>query len=151
VSTYEFTISLRIRHPTIDPSGITQTLGIEPQHTWQAGAPRRGPAGEELEGVYRESYWTARLMEEPQLSSERVSVESVLLQIAALLRRSQSFLEQLNTDGGVAELHVSLFARGDFRLDLPAEALALLGRLHLAIALDVHPHSPGGASVSQAN
>jgi len=151
MSTYEFTISLHIRHPSIDPARITQTLGLEPQHTWQAGAPRRGPAGEELEGIYRESYWTARLMDDPQLSSEQISVESVLTQTVSLLRRSHGFLEQLITDGGVAELHVSLFARGDFRLDLLAESLALLGRLGLAIVLDVHLHSAAHASLSPAN
>jgi hypothetical protein len=151
MSTYEFTISLHIRHPTIDPCRITQMLGIEPQHTWQAGGPRRGPAGEELEGVYRESYWTARLMQEPQLSSEGVSVESSLLQTVSLLRRSHGFLEQLNIDGGVAELHVSLFARGNFRLDLIAESLALVGRLRLAIVLDVHLHTADHASLSPAN
>src|SRR5205807_10497461 len=56
MSEYEFTISLRIRHPTIDPAAITRMLGMEPQHTWHSGAPRRGPAGEALDGVYRESY-----------------------------------------------------------------------------------------------
>jgi Domain of unknown function (DUF4279) len=151
MSTYEFTISLHIRHPTIDPCRITEMLGIDPQHTWQAGGPRRGPTGEDLEGVYRESYWTARLMEEPQLTSEGVSVESVLMQTASLLHRSHDFLEQLNTDGGVAELHVSLFARGDFRLDLLAESLALFGRLRLAIVLDVHLHTADDDSPSAAN
>jgi Domain of unknown function (DUF4279) len=151
MSTYEFTVSLHIRHPTIDPARITQTLGIEPQHTWQAGGPRRGPTGEELEGVYRESYWTARLMDEPQLSAEGVSVESVLRETASLLRRSRGFLEQLSSDGGVAELQVSLFARGDFRLELPAESLALLGRLRLEVVLDVHSHSTGGPSLTQAS
>jgi hypothetical protein len=90
MSEYEFTISLRVRHPSIDPAAVTQTLGIEPQHTWKAGAPRCGPTGEALEGVYRESYWLGRLMEEPQLSSARVSVESVLRQILAQLRRGWS-------------------------------------------------------------
>jgi len=150
MSTYEFTISLYIRHPTMDPSRITQMLGIEPQHTWQAGAPRRGPAGEELDGVYRESYWTARLMEDPKLSAEGVSVESVLMQSVSLLHRSHDFLELLSIEGGIAELHVSLFARGDFRLDLPAESLALFGRLRLAISLDVHLHT-ASPSPSLAN
>lgn len=57
MSAYEFTISLRIRHPSIDPSTITGTLGIEPPHTWKAGAPRRDSGGEDLTGVYRDSYW----------------------------------------------------------------------------------------------
>jgi Domain of unknown function (DUF4279) len=146
MSEYEFTVSLRLRHPAIDPSTITQTLSIEPQHTWRAGDPRRDPAGGALEGVYRESYWMGRLVEEPQLSSARSSLESVLLQKLAHLRRSHHFLEQLHAEGGVAELHVSLYAREAFRLELSEESLGLLGRLGLAVALDVHPRPSPGVS-----
>ena len=146
MSEYEFTVSLRLRHPGIEPSKITQMLGIEPQHTWKAGDPRRDPAGGALEGAYRESYWMGRLMDEPQLSSARVSVESVLMQNLAHLRRSQAFLEQLHAEGGVAELHVSLYAREPFRVELSDEALGLLGRLGLAVALEVHPQPSPGVS-----
>ena len=142
MSEYEFTVSLRIRHPSIDPSSITETLGIEPQHTWKAGEPRRDPGSGDRSGVYRESYWMGRLMEEPQLSSAQVSVETVLLQTLTQLRRSQPFLEQLSADGGVAELSISLFARENFRLELSSDSLALLGRLRLSVALDVQPHAP---------
>jgi len=151
MSEYEFTISLRIRHPTVDPAKITEALGIEPQHTWRAGDPRRDPAGEELDGDYRESYWMGRLMAAPQLSSDKVSVEIVLKRTLDQLRRSQEFLDELNTDGAVAELQVSLFARENFRLELPAESLALLSRLRVAVALDVHLHTPHTASPSQTN
>jgi Domain of unknown function (DUF4279) len=146
MSEYEFTMSLRLRHPAIDPSRITQTLGIEPQHTWKAGDPRRDPAGGALGGVHRESYWMGRLMEEPQLSSTGLSVESVLLQTLAHLRRSYDFLEQLHAEGGVAELHISLYAREDFQLELSAQSLGLLGRLGLTVALDVHPRPSSGGS-----
>jgi hypothetical protein len=151
MSEYEFTVSLRIRHPAIDPATITATLGIEPQHAWRAGQPRCDPTGEELGGAHHDSYWMGRLMDEPQVSSDSTSVEAVLLKTLSQLRRSQSFLEQLNAEGGVAELLVSLYARDDFRLELPSESLTLLGRLHLAIAFDVHPHSPLEAPVSRAN
>jgi hypothetical protein len=146
MSEYEFTLSLRLRHPAIDPSRITQTLGIEPQHTWKAGDPRRDPAGGALEGAYRESYWMGRLVDEPQLSSGLLSVESVLEQNLSHLRRSHAFLEQFKAEGGVAELYVSLYAREAFRLELSDEALGLLGRLGLAVALDVHPPPSAGAS-----
>jgi hypothetical protein len=149
MSEYEFTISLRIRHPGVDPSSITQALAIKPQHTWKAGDRRRGAGGEELDGVYRESYWMGRLMDEPQLSSSRLSVETVLLRTLAQLRRAEHFLRQLDTDGGVAELYVSLFAREDFRLELSAQTLTLLGRLGLAVALDVHPQPQHNISASQ--
>ncbi|MGH8288492.1 MAG: DUF4279 domain-containing protein [Steroidobacteraceae bacterium] len=151
VSEYQFTVSLRIRHPTMDPATITATLGIQPQHTWRAGQPRCDPAGSELGGGHRDSYWMGRLMDEPQLSSDGVSVERVILKTLSHLRRAQSFLEQLNEEGGVAELLVSLYARDDFRLELPSDALTLLGRLHLAVTLDVHPHSPLNVPVSKAN
>ena len=151
MSEYEFTVSLRIRHPTIDPSSITATLGLEPQHSWRAGQPRCDPAGAELGGAYRDSYWMGRLMDEPQLFSEGVSVEGVILKTLNNLRRAQSFLEQLNAEGGVAELLVSIYARDDFRLELPSNSLTLLGRLHLAVVLEVHPHSPLNAPVSRAN
>jgi len=139
---YEFTISLRVRHPSIDPSAITEALGIEPQHTWRAGQPRRSETGETLDGDYRESYWMGRLMPMPELSSGESSVESVVLQTLALLRRAEPFLARLSTEGGIAELHISLYSRENFRLDFPAESLALLGRLGLAIALEIYPISP---------
>ncbi|HEY6923908.1 MAG TPA: DUF4279 domain-containing protein [Steroidobacteraceae bacterium] len=148
MSEYEFTVSLRIRHPSIEPSRITEALGIEPQHTWKAGELRSEPGSA---GVYRESYWMGRLMDEPQLSSEQVSVETVLLKTLTQLRRSQPFLEQLAVDGGVAELSISLFARENFRLELSSDSLASLGRLRVSVALDVQPHAPFDAPASAKN
>jgi hypothetical protein len=151
MSEYEFTVSLRIRHPTIDPATITAALGIQPQHMWQAGQPRCDATGVELGGKHHDSYWMGGLTDEPQLSSAAVSVEAVILKILSQLRRAQSFLEDLNAQGGAAELLVSLYARDDFRLELPADSLTLLGRLHLAVTLDVHSHSPLTAPPSKAN
>jgi len=151
MSEYEFTVSLRIRHPTIDPATISAMLGIQPQHAWRAGEVRCDPSGAELGGAHHDSYWISRLMDEPQLSSDSISVERVILQTLSQLRRSRAFLEQLNAEGGVAELLVSVYAREDFRLELPSDSLTLLGRMHLAVALDVHPHSPLKAPVSRPN
>lgn len=151
MSEYEFTVSLRIRHPTIDPAMISAMLGIQPQHTWRAGEPRCDPSGAELGGAHHDSYWMGRLMDDPQLSSDSISLERVILKTLSQLRRSQPFLEQLDAEGGVAELLVSLYARDDFRLELPSDSLTLLGRMHLAVALDVHPQSPLKAPVSRPN
>ena len=143
MSNYEFTITLRIRHPDIDPARITALLGVEPQATWRKGDVRLSADGQPLQGTHRESYWTGRLMPTPQLSAEYSSVEAELLKILAQLRKSQDFFLELRSGGGIAELHVSLFARQEFRLDLSSSNLELLGRLGLAVALEVHPHVPG--------
>ncbi len=146
---YEFTISLRVRHPTIDPRRITEALALAPQHTWKAGDPRRDPEGGELDGVFRESYWVGRLMDEPQLSSRQLSVESVLLEVLSHLRRTQLFLDQLHVEGGTTEVHVSLFSRANFRLEWPSELLAGFGRIRATVILDVQPHSPHDVAADQ--
>ncbi|MDB6090433.1 MAG: hypothetical protein JWN85_3217 [Gammaproteobacteria bacterium] len=145
MNAYEFTLSLRIRHPNIDPAEITRALAIEPQHTWKAGEPRRGPADETLAGVYRESYWMGRLTEGPQLSSDSVTVETVLLDTLVQLRRVEPFLAVISEGGGEAEFHVSMYARENFRLELASRLLSVLGRLGMAVAFDVYaqPHDPG--------
>ena len=146
MSDYEFTMSLRIRHPHAEPAEITRVLGIEPQHTWRAGDPRRDPAGGELLGTHRESYWMGRLMVEPELASDHVGVESVILRTLAQLRKSSAFLATLKDEGGAAELQVSIFAREEFCLELLPESLGLLGRLGLGVVLEIKPHPHGGAA-----
>ena len=149
MNAYEFTLSLRIRHPAIDPAEITRALAIEPQHTWKAGEPRRSPADETLAGTYRESYWMGRLIESPQLSSTAPTLETVFMETLVQLRRAEPFLASIRDGGGEAEFHVSLFARENFRLELASSLLALLGRLGLAVAFDVYPQLDGAASAPQ--
>jgi hypothetical protein len=148
MSDYEFTMSLRIRHPHIEPAEITRNLGVEPQHSWRVGDPRRDAAGSEVGGQYRETYWMGRLMPQPELASDHVSVEGEILRILAQLRRSFVFLEALKAEGGVAELQVSIFARGEFRLEFLPEPLSMLGRLGLTVALEIRPHPSGLAPVA---
>lgn len=142
MSEYEFTVSLRIRHPFIDPAEVTGALGIQPQHAWQSGQPRSDASGSKLSGCHRDSYWMSRLMIEPQLSSRDVSVEAVLWQTLTQIQRAQLFLDRVNSEGGLTEILVSIYARDVFKLELATDALTLLGRLHVSIALDIHPHSP---------
>lgn len=139
MSDYEFMMSLRIRHPGIDPGEITRALGIDPQHTWNVGDQRRDAMGVELVGVHRDSYWMGQLMMKPELARDRVDVESEILRTIGTLRRSFDFLERLKNEGGSAELHVNLYAREDFRLEFLPESLSLLGRMGLSIALDIKP------------
>lgn len=150
MDSYEFTLSLRIRHPNVAPVEITRHLGIEPEHAWRAGDPRRDAAGVEINGTYRESYWMARLMAKPELAADQVSVESEVLRTLAQLRRSFGFLVTLKAEGGAADLHVNIFARDEFSLEFLPESLALLGRLGLTVAIEVRPRpqDPGDLAAS---
>jgi hypothetical protein len=148
MSDYEFMMSLRIRHPRIDPAEITRALGIEAQHTWRAGEQRRDSAGQELGGAHHETYWMGRVMAKPELARDHVSVESEILHTLGTLRRCFDFLATLKTEGGSAELHVSLYAREEFRLEFLPEALSLLGRLGLTVALEIKPNPRAPSAVA---
>ena len=52
-------LSLRIRHPAMDPAEISTALGVEPEHCFKAGDPRTGPAQERRTGRHSQSYWLA--------------------------------------------------------------------------------------------
>ena len=80
-----------------------------------------------------------RLMTKPELARDQVGVESEILRALGTLRSVFRSPEEAEEEGGSAELHVSLYAREEFRLELLPESLSLLGRLGLALALDVKP------------
>jgi hypothetical protein len=147
MSDYEFMRSLRIRHPRIDPAEITRVLGFAAQHTWRAGDLRRDCAEHELGGTHHETYWMGRLMVKPELAQDNASVESEMLHTLETLRRCFDFLATLKAEGS-AELHVSLYTRENFRLEFLPEALSLLGRLGLAIALEVKPNAQFAAALA---
>jgi hypothetical protein len=149
MSDYEFTMSLRIRHPDIDPTEISNSLGLQPQHTWCAGEARRDSAGSALSGTYRETFWVCELMSSPELSTDQVGVESELQRVLGTLRRSFDFLQTLHGSGGATEIYISIFAREEFRLELGGELAALLGRLGITTAIEVKPHA-GSAPPSPA-
>jgi hypothetical protein len=133
-----FTVSLRIRHPAIDPAEITQTLGIEPQHSWKAGESRRAAQGQRLEGSYRESYWIGEFRELDAGLRGVVATEAVLLQAVVLLRRSQPFLTRLQSEGATVELFVEVVGSTEFTLGLSPQLLSLLSKAGLAVVLNVH-------------
>lgn len=133
-----FTVSLRIRHPSIDPAEITQTLGIEPQHSWRAGEGRRTVQGQRSEGNYRESYWIGEFRELDAGLRGVVSTEAVLLQAVVLLRRSQKFLTRLTAEGATVELFVEVVGGSEFTLGLSPQLLSLVAKAGLAVVLNVH-------------
>jgi hypothetical protein len=56
-----FQLSLRIRHPSMDPASISKELRIEPEYSFQAGQPRHLRSSVAPVAVHTESYWLAAL------------------------------------------------------------------------------------------
>lgn len=134
---HEFTMSLGVRHPSVDPARITHVLGLEPGHVWSKGEQRTGPTGSTLPGNHRESYWICEIAPRVMFPGENVRVEHEVSRLLHRLRRSIDFIQDLQRGGGVTELLITIFARGDFRLELLPEDTTLLGRMGIALSIDV--------------
>ncbi len=142
-------VSLRIRHPSIDPDEITRELGLKPEHAWACGEPRRSESGTPLGGKRRDSYWTARL---PGAAAGQAAAQSggaavaevsgsfaqlqMHLQVVTQIRRNRAFLERLIAEGGEAAFVVEVpsAAGTSFRVD-PA-LMRQLGSLGLRLEFE---------------
>src|SRR6516162_9365627 len=54
-----FQLSLRIRHPSVDPDELSREFSIEAAHCFRAGDPRPSRSG--IASVHTESYWLGAL------------------------------------------------------------------------------------------
>jgi Domain of unknown function (DUF4279) len=133
-----FTVSLGIRHPSIDPDEITRSLGFEPQHSWKAGDKRRTAQGRPLDGNYHESYWTGEFRELDASLRGVVEIEAVLLQAVVQLRRSQKFLSRLQSEGATVELHVQVAGGSEFTFALSTQLISMIARSGFSLVLRVH-------------
>ncbi|HEY8520037.1 MAG TPA: hypothetical protein VIN61_08160 [Gammaproteobacteria bacterium] len=137
---YDFAVSLRIRHPAVDPDVLTAALGLTPQYAWRAGAERRATGeGGSATGTYRETLWIAPLNPEPVFDQVPVPLEGVLLLGANRLHRNKQLWSRLMAEGGSAELLVEIFGRDTFTLELSSMTLSQLARSRIAVSVRVHP------------
>jgi hypothetical protein len=137
-------IHLRVKHPKLEPTEITRTLAIEPEHTLAAG---RGAASA------AESYWIAPLsfsdFEEPwlnlgegssdeaprvRLSAMQMSDEAVVGLALRRLQQHQEFFQRIGRDGGTATLLLNVNKDGS--MTIPPALARKLADLGLALELD---------------
>jgi hypothetical protein len=137
-----FSVSLRVRHPSLDPDIITGTLGITPEHFWGCGEPRRSASGTKLGGKHRETYWSATLPEPmgqhlPGQSSWPVEPGMQLARHVILLKRHRTFFDRIRSEGGDAGLVVELAPEAETAFRLDAVVMRQLAELGLAVEFEI--------------
>jgi hypothetical protein len=136
MNSYRYKISLRVRHPSMDPAEITSVLRFAPSRSWRAHERRSTPSGESLEGVSSETYWTARVMAAEWPGKDlAVAIAEVLDQ----LESSRGFLAKIRSERGTVELFVGWFLNGQTGEAFDYELLARLADFKISLSLDVYP------------
>jgi Domain of unknown function (DUF4279) len=106
-SAFIYAMSLRVRHPNLDPAVLTRTLHLEPLHSWRAGEPRRSVTGAALGGEHRESYWSAPLPGQA-VGAAAFPLELFLGQQLVQLGRHRELLSRLQDEGGQISLLIEI-------------------------------------------
>ena len=131
-SAFSYSVSLRVRHPTLNLSVMTEKLRLEPAHTWTAGEPRRSQTGAPLGGNHRDSYWSAPLPAQ-MIGPNSMPLELFFSQQVLQLARYRDFLCKLQSDGGEISLLVELAPVANASLTFSSATARKLADLNIEV------------------
>lgn len=132
VSAFSYAVSLRVRHPTLDLSVLTEKLRLEPAHKWKAGDPRRSQGGATLGGTHRDSYWSAPLPAQ-MIGPNSMPLELFFSQQVLQLNRHREFLGKLRKDGAEFSLLIELAPVPNASLTLSSATARKLADLNIEV------------------
>jgi hypothetical protein len=153
-----YQISLRIRHPSIDPGLISRELRLEAEYSFRAGDPRESGSGNAVTSVHAESYWLGSLgsitaaaslsgftgsranAARERLQATSASVESLTLALDAvmsgLLRNHGDFIRRIQSEEGQASLLIELSTRALNGFTLSPQFSRTCSDLGIAVEFD---------------
>jgi hypothetical protein len=152
--TEPFQLSLRIRHPSLDPADISREFGMEPQHCFRAGDPRPSRSNLTPPTTYAESYWLGALdpaewpasisfPDDPRLEMrERLGVVAASSLGWALSFSTRFFgahaalLRRIRAEGGQVTLLATVPVGGVAGFSLSPEVSRVFGDLGIAIEFE---------------
>jgi hypothetical protein len=148
---YPFQLSLRIRHPSIDPASISHELQIEPEHSFRAGDPRESRSVT-VTSVHVDSYWLATLdlsalllgTPETALAAGHThaiafsALDTVLtILVSSVLRRHAQFFHRMQSEGGEVRLIVAISARKSRGFTLTPQLSKALSELRIPVDFEL--------------
>jgi hypothetical protein len=149
-----FQLSLRIRHPSLDPADLSREFLIEAEHSFRAGDPRPSRSGLAPASVHAESYWLGALnpaswirlpFAEPRLQLAQQglgavvsrSLGSALSLSARFLSLHAQTLHRIRAEGGEISLLVSVPTGEVGSFSLAPEVSRIFGELGVALEFEL--------------
>jgi hypothetical protein len=152
-----FQLSLRIKHPSMDPAAISRELGIEPEHSFRAGQPRHSKSGLAPAAVHTESYWLAPLNPASWFGTpsfaEALNLAITQEHIDAAIARNltgalglcamrfnkahAAVLQTIRSEGGEISLLVALSPTAVSSFSLPPQVSRLFGELGITLEFEI--------------
>jgi hypothetical protein len=153
---HPFQLSLRIRHPSLDPAEISGELGLPAEHSFRAGDPRLSRSGLAPASVHAESYWLGTLSPtewpadlgfsaEPlrKIARERLGSAAIrslgwALSLTAVrfLKGHGELLRRIHTEGGQTSLLVTISTAEASSFSLSPELSRVFSDLGVALEFE---------------
>lgn len=152
-----FQLSLRIRHPSMDPADISEELGIDAEHSFRAGQPRRSKSGLAPAAVHTESYWLAPLDPASWFGSEpfeplpHLPLSKTLIDAAVarnlagalglcavrFTKAHAAWLQTIRSEGGEISLLVTLSSTAMNTFSLGPQVSRMFGELGITLEFEI--------------
>lgn len=140
ISATPIQLSLRVRHPAIDPQEISGALGLEPEHCFKAGDSRPTRSKGAVAAQHTQTYWLAPVspeswpdMIEPAGNLRTRGIEGVLFPFLQRLSAQHSFLQKIQAEGGDVALILVIERESAADFTLPVGVARLLVQLGISI------------------
>jgi hypothetical protein len=131
---FRYSISLRLRHPSMDPEAISTALGETPRFSWKAGDRRRTPAGQVLEGLNDTTYWCSE-----SIDGDGFELVYTIGSNLESLESHRSFLTDFCSTGGELEYFIGWYTDGrNTGETFDSDLLRRLADLQIDLAFDVY-------------
>lgn len=128
-----YTISLRVKHPTLRHEEIAQSLALIPKVGHTVGEQRKTPKGGLLEGIYKETYCSFELLRK----QEGYFMDGIR-QLIPQLSAHEQYFQTIVAQGGKAEFYVGVFTEKSTGFELSVQDMATLAKLGLQLSVEVY-------------
>jgi hypothetical protein len=153
-----FQLSLRIKHPSMDPADISKELGIEHEYSFRAGQPRHSKSGVAPATFHTASYWLAPLdpaswfgypsFAEPltRLAITQTHIDAAIarnltgalgLCAARFNKAHAALLHTIRSEGGEISLLITLSPTAVSTFSLPPQLSRLFGDMGITLEFEI--------------
>ena len=137
---YEFSVSLKVIHPEMKASDISEKLSMQPEMYSDVGADRKSRNGRLLGGVYESTIWSKSLSS-GKIDAEEMLFEDFVSKQNSSLSIHQEFFKDVREAGGSIEYFVGWFGSGSINMNivLEPELMQKTSVLGVSIVLCAYP------------
>ncbi|MBD0274331.1 MAG: hypothetical protein ICV73_20660 [Acetobacteraceae bacterium] len=129
-----YSVSLMISHPHLKRAEMTRALGVTPMYGWDAGEPRRTPAGTPQPGNRWNTYWGFS-----NVTRGKRAFFAGAVGMLERLEKAADFIRGITDSGGKISITVGLYGGQNIGDAIGWSELVRFAALEVELGVEVFP------------